>query len=144
MGHGRVEERAVHAFPTEGMDMSFPFARSVVVVRSRRTIKRSGQTTEETRHYLASLDPDELTSDQWHRLIRGHWGGVENRNHWRRDAMFGEDRSRSRKTRLLTNLALIRNALLRVLPRAFPGDSVPVIRERLQSNPTLAFSALGD
>jgi hypothetical protein len=37
----------------------------------------------------------------------------------------------------------MRNALLRVLPRAFPGDSVPVIRKRLQSNPTLAFSTLG-
>lgn len=143
MGHGRVEERAVHVFPTEGMDMDFPFARSVVVVRSRRTIKRTQQTTEETRYYLASLDPEELTNDQWHRLVRGHWAGVENRNHWRRDALFGEDRSRSRNTALLTNLALMRNALLRVLPRAFPGDSVPVIRERLQSNPTLALNALG-
>jgi predicted transposase YbfD/YdcC len=137
-----VDGRAVHAFPTEGMDVDFPFARSVVVVRSRRTIKRTQQTTEETRYYVTSLDPDELTNAQWHQLIRGHWAGVENRNHWRRDALFGEDRSRSRKTPLLTNLALIRNALLRVLPRAFPGDSVPVIRERLQSNPTLAFSAL--
>lgn len=133
----------MHVFPTEGLEMDFPFARSVVVVRSRRTTKRTQQTTEETRHYVASLDPEELANGHWHRLIRGHWAGVENRNHWRRDALFGEDRSRSRNPALLANLALIRNTLLRVLPRAFPGDSVPVIRERLQSNPTLALDALG-
>jgi predicted transposase YbfD/YdcC len=137
-----VEQRALHAFPTDGMAMDFPYARSVVVVRSRRTEKRTGKSTEETRYYVSSLDPEELTPAGWHGLIRGHWGGVENRNHWRRDALFGEDRSRSRNTRLLTNLALLRNALLRLLPRFFPGESVPVIRERLQSHPALALDAL--
>ncbi len=122
--------------------MDFPYARSVVVVRSRRTEKRTGKTTQETRYYLSSLDPEERTESGWHRLIRGHWAGVENRNHWRRDALFGEDRSRSRNTPLLTNLALLRNALLQLLPRSFPGESVPVIRERLQSNPALALNAL--
>ncbi len=137
-----MEERALHVFPTDGMAMDFPYARSVVVVRSRRTVKRTEKTTEETRYHVSSLDPDELSPAGWHGLIRGHWAGVENRNHWRRDVLFGEDRSRSRNTRLLTNLALLRNALLRLLPRCFPGDSVPVIRERLQSNPALAFNAL--
>lgn len=137
-----MEQRALHAFPTDGMAMDFPYARSVVVVRSRRTEKRTQKTTEETRYYVSSLDPEELTPAGWHGLIRGHWAGVENRNHWRRDALFGEDRSRSRNTRLLTNLALLRNALLRLLPRSFPGESVPVIRERLQSNPALALDAL--
>jgi predicted transposase YbfD/YdcC len=137
-----VEERALHAFPTDGMAMDFPYARSVVVVRSRRTQKRTQKTTEEIRYYVSSLDPGELTPSGWHRLIRGHWAGVENRNHWRRDVLMGEDRSRSRNTRLLTNLALLRNALLRLLPHSFPGESVPVIRERLQSNPALALDTL--
>lgn len=137
-----MEERALHVFPTDGMAMDFPYARSVVVVRSRRTEKRTQKTTTETRYYLSSLDPEERTPTQWHSLIRGHWAGVENRNHWRRDALFGEDRSRSRNTPLLTNLALLRNALLRLLPRSFLGESVPVIRERLQSNPALALIAL--
>ena len=136
-----MEERALHVFPTDGMAMDFPYARSVVVVRSRRTAKRTQKATEETRYYVSSLDPEELTPAGWHGLIRGHWAGVENRNHWRRDALFGEDRSRSRNTCLLTNLALLRNALLRLLPRSFPGESVPVIRERLQSKPALALDA---
>ncbi len=40
--------------------MDFPYARSVVVVRSRRTEKRTQKTTGETRYYVSSLDPEEL------------------------------------------------------------------------------------
>ena len=116
-----MEQRALHAFPTDGMAMDFPYARSVVVVRSRRTEKRTGKSTEETRYYVSSLDPEELTPAGWHGLIRGHWAGVENRNHWRRDALFGEDRSRSRNTRLLTNLALLRNVFWFSVKRRIVG-----------------------
>jgi hypothetical protein len=35
--------------------MDFPFARSLVVVRSRRTEKRSGKSTAETRYYIVSV-----------------------------------------------------------------------------------------
>ncbi|MCC5023982.1 MAG: hypothetical protein J6386_14875 [Candidatus Synoicihabitans palmerolidicus] len=48
-------------------------------------------------------------------LIRGHWGGVEIRNHWRRDACWREDHSRTRNVNApLANLALLRSVLLRV------------------------------
>jgi hypothetical protein len=57
-------------------------------------------------------------------LIRGLRGGVENRNHWRRAALMGEDRSRSRKP-----------ALLALLPDPFPNDSLPETREHLRSRP---------
>jgi predicted transposase YbfD/YdcC len=110
------------------MAMDFPFARSLVVVRSRRTEKRSGRTTEEVRYCVSSLEPEDLTPKQWYQLIRGHWAGVENRNHWRRDALMGEDRSRSQNRSLLANLALIRNGLLRISNHCFPGQSLPVIR----------------
>ena len=51
------------------------------------------------------------------------------RNHWRRDALMGEDRSRSRNSNLLANLALIRNALLALLADHHPNQSLPVLRE---------------
>jgi predicted transposase YbfD/YdcC len=68
-------------------------------------------------------------------LIRGHWGGVENRNHWRRDALMGEDRSRSRNANLLANLALIRNALLERLADHTHHHSLPEFRESIHSRP---------
>ena len=137
-----MEQRALHVFATDGMALDFPYARSVVVVRSQRTVKRTQQTTQEIRYYVSSLDPEERKPKEWHGLIRGHWAGAEIRNHWKRDALFGEDRSRSRNTNLLTNLALLRNALLRVLSRCFQGEPVPVIRERIQAKPSLALNAI--
>jgi len=57
------------------------------------------------------------------------------RNHWRRDALMGEDGSRSRHSRLLANVALIRNALLQVLSEALEEQSLPQLRESLHSHP---------
>ena len=68
-------------------------------------------------------------------LIRGHWGGVEIRNPWRRDAVMGEDRSRSRHPKLLANLALLRSALLALLAERYPDQPLPQIREHLHSRP---------
>jgi hypothetical protein len=87
-----------------------PYARSIMAVESKRTINKTGLTTTETRYFVSSLRSDERTPAGWLELTRGHWAGVENRNHWRRDARLGEDLTRSRNPNLLINLALIRNA----------------------------------
>jgi hypothetical protein len=58
-------------------------------VRSEVTVSKTGKLSTETRYYLSSQFPGERTDLDWHALIRGHWGGVEIRNHWRRDAPLG-------------------------------------------------------
>jgi predicted transposase YbfD/YdcC len=128
-----VQTWAVHAFPAEPLTLDFPYARAIVVVRSERTIKKTSQTSQESRYYLSSQLPEEHTEEQWLNLIRGHWAGVENRNHWRRDALMGEDRSRSRNPQLLANLALIRNVLLTILDQMDDSRSLPERREFLHS-----------
>ena len=125
----------VHAFPVEPLALDFPFARTLAVVRSERTIKKTGQGSRESRYYLSSRPPGEHAPAQWLDLIRGHWAGVENRNHWRRDALLGEDRSRSRNPKLLANVALIRNVLLAVLESSNNTRSLPETRETLHSRP---------
>ena len=117
------------------MTADFPFARSVIVVRSERTVKKTGQTSTESRYYLSSALPEEHTGERWLQLIRGHWGGVEVRNHWRRDALMGEDASRSRNATLLANVALIRSALLALLAQHHPDQPLPQIKELLHSRP---------
>lgn len=119
----------------EPLTADFPFARTLIVVRSHRTHKRTGITTTQSRYYLASAPPEQYSPAQWLALIRGHWGGVEIRNHWRRDVLMGEDRSRSRQPNLLANLALIRSALLALLAEQLDQQSLPTLRERLHSNP---------
>jgi predicted transposase YbfD/YdcC len=132
----------VHAFAVEPLSLDFPYARTIVVIRSERTLKKTGQGTQENRYYLSNRLPEEHTSAQWLSLIRGHWAGVENRNHWRRDALMGEDRSRSRNPRLLANLALIRNVLLSVLEDPMDIRSLPEKRELLQRRSALCLKLL--
>lgn len=132
----------VHAFDLEAMAADFPYARSLIVVRSERTIKQSGESSEESRYYLSSRDAGEHTEAQWLGLIRGHWGGVENRNHWRRDALLGEDGSRSRNATLLANVALIRSALLQVMSSHLEARSLPQLREHLHSHPARCLAIL--
>ncbi len=132
----------VHAFALEPLAADFPHARSVMVVRSERTIKKTGAGSQESRYYLSSREAGEHTAAQWLGLIRGHWAGVENRNHWRRDALMGEDDSRSRNATLLANLALIRSALLQVLSPHLENQSLPQLREHLHSNPTRSLAIL--
>lgn len=104
-------------------------------MRSEITVKKTAKTTTETRYYLSSLEPAERTPAQWQQLVRGHWGGVEIRNHWRRDVVWGEDASRTRNTTALANLALLRNALFALLPEHYPQRSHPEIHELLHSHP---------
>ena len=117
------------------MSADFPYARSLLVLRSQRTIKKTGATSSESRYYLSSVPPEEYRPAHWLGLMRGHWGGVEIRNHWRRDAVMGEDRSRSRHPQLLANLALLRSTLLGLLAEHFPERPLPEIREHLHSRP---------
>jgi hypothetical protein len=115
------------------MTADFPFARSLIILRNERTVKKTGLSTSEPHYYVSSAYPEQYRPAQWLTLIRGHWGGVEIRNHWRRDALWGEDRSRSRNPNLLANLALIRNALLCLLAQQCPDQSLPEVLEQLPS-----------
>lgn len=66
------------------------------------------------------------------------------RNHWRRDATMGEDDSRSRHATLLANVALIRNALLKVMSEQLLSRSLPHLRETLHSRPGQCLALLAD
>ena len=124
------------------MAADFPFARTLIVVRNERLIKKTGESSLEPHYYLSSASPEHYGPEQWLHLIRGHWGGVENRNHWRRDALMGEDRSRSGNPNLLANMAIIRNSLLTLLADHYPDQSLPQIREELHSNPSRCLKLL--
>lgn len=141
-GHGRVEERAVSHCAAEPMATGFPFSRTIVQIRSTRTIKKTGQSSLEDRYYLSSQEAHERTAEGWIDLSRAHWAGVENRNHWRRDATQGEDATRTRNPRAVINLALIRSANLRLLAHGDDEDWLPIRKERLAAHPSCAFTLL--
>lgn len=116
----------------------------MIVLRSQRTIKKTGTTSTESRYYLSSAPPETYPPPGWLNLIRGHWGGVEIRNHWRRDVLLGEDGSRSRQPNLLANLALIRSALLQILSEPLQEQSLPKFTEHLHSRPARCLALLAN
>ena len=107
-------------------------------MRSWRGCKRDlGEP--QRRYFISSLCHEQRTPENWIDLIRGHWGGVEIRNHWQRDACLSEDRTRSKNPRIVANLALLRNTLLKVIEDHKPADSsLPAFSEMIASNLKLA------
>lgn len=120
------------------MESSFPHARSIIAVYSKGI--RGKTPYENTRYYISSQPPESRTHNGWGKLIRGHWGGVENRNHWSRDAIWLEDKTRSRNFNLVGNLAVIRNALLSIVAEnREPYGSLPAFTEALRANESEAY-----
>jgi predicted transposase YbfD/YdcC len=144
LGHGRLDQREVKVFSIEPTQVELPHARTLVVVakNSSSTGKSAKKSSEETvSFYLSSRLPGRAES--FARLIRGHWGGSEIRNHWVRDALWAEDKTRSRNWTLNANLAILRACLVSVGYRHASSHPWPHIFE-LCSNRTGIARALLD
>ena len=90
--------------------LPLPGARQVFATRHTTTFKKDGQTTQHTRFFVASLTTQEAGAARLAALARGQWS-VENPNHWRRDALWGEDRCRLRNKNAACAPALLRPVL---------------------------------
>lgn len=56
---------------------------------------------------MGSREADACTKAFWQSQCRAH-GSVENKTHWRKDGVLFEDRTRSRKRNIVSNLAILR------------------------------------
>jgi len=92
------------------MEVAFPHARTALHIRSWRKVGDKEGNWED-RYYLSSLESHHKAPKQWMSAVREHWGGVENRNHWRKDACLLEDKTRSRNPNIVCSLILLRNVV---------------------------------
>jgi predicted transposase YbfD/YdcC len=137
-GHGRIEERTVRAVDAAWLAERHPEWKglaSIVSVAARRTIKKTGQTSAETRLYISSLPPDPVRLAA---AVRAHWS-VENNLHWSLDVAFREDECRTRKDHSARNLAMIRRAALNLLRRQ--PSKLSLKRKRLKAAMSPPFRA---
>lgn len=97
-------------------------AHAYTVIKLKRT-SYSPSKDEETqgcRIFISSLTPEQIGNGKWLlKVIRAHWD-VENRNHWKRDANWREDRTRLRTPSLARILALLRGACLGMIKGSGP------------------------
>lgn len=91
--------------------MNFPHVQTVIKVR-RQSSTAKNPNAFETTYYVSSTAAQTYTAKQWLGLIRGHWGGIESRNHWRKDACLLEDKTRSRNPTIVATLGMLRNVVL--------------------------------
>lgn len=117
-----------------------PGVRSLIVAQRTRTAD-PGETPEIS-YYLSSISPERGCAKKFARLLRGHWAGSENRNHWVRDHCLREDRTRLRAYGTNCVLAALRVCLLVIKSLLFPLISWPQLAERCQHNPSIALGAL--
>lgn len=95
----------------------FPHTAQIIkCTRIYRSTKKDAEPEMAVRLFGTSIAYGEKTTAQLSRIIRQHWS-VEDLNHWKRDATYWrEDKAPKRNAKGAKNLALLRNALLAVMP----------------------------
>ena len=114
---GKVVTRELRAAAITAEDCGMPHARQVLRLDKTSTHKKSGRSESEIHLLVTSLDAGQIPATCLAETIRGHWS-VENKIHWQRDASrWREDHCRLRRPNAAFNLAVLRNALLALMPR---------------------------
>lgn len=98
-----------------------------MIVRVDSEVAKAGSPLrQETRHFITSLEGDEVSPKRLMGLVRGHWS-VENGLHFIKDRWWDEDRQWSLRPGLAERLAMMRDTALAAL-RLIPGlpEGLPI------------------
>jgi predicted transposase YbfD/YdcC len=83
----------------------------IIAVRRERVMLNptSEESSDEIGYYVTSIAEREMSDNELHDVIRGHWSAIENGVHHRRDVSFGEDACRVAQRNAAHALATLRN-----------------------------------
>jgi predicted transposase YbfD/YdcC len=144
VGHGRIEHRSLWVAPATAVRehvLGFPGARQILELRRHVVRKRTGEVEDETSYAVTSLTAEQADAAALLRLWRGHWG-IENCEHWVRDAVFAEDRSTTRTGQAPQACAAFRNLAISFIHH-FRGSAITASRDYYASHPMVLFRQLG-
>ena len=94
--------------------INWPGLAQVYQYHSQRESTKTGQITHQTQYGITSLSVESATAEDLLKLRREHWT-IENKVHWVRDNVLGEDASQARTGSLPQVMAALRNTALSVL-----------------------------
>ena len=83
--------------------------------QSQRIHTKTRETTHQTQYGITSLTPQAASPEALLKLRREHQT-IENKIHWLRDTVLGEDASQARTGNLPEVMAALRNTTLSILP----------------------------
>jgi predicted transposase YbfD/YdcC len=117
-GHGRIEERKLIATSVlAGQDEVWPGISQVFRLERRVEEVKSGKKSYEMAYGVTSLCRDQASGEKLLGLVRQHWV-IENKSHWVRDVVYGEDHSQVRKGSIPQVMAALRNAAIGLMRSA--------------------------
>lgn len=113
-GHGRMEWRTLTSTTALNEYLDWPDAQQVLRRQSRRVLLKTGEITDKITYAITNLPRSMADAAQLERIWRGHWT-IENRVHYVRDVSFGEDACRIHTGNAPHALAVLRNALIKLV-----------------------------
>ena len=108
----RWERRRLWASTALNEYLDWPGVGQVCCVE--RTRRHKGRESVERAYAITSLSPERADAARLLEIWRGHWG-IENRLHWVRDVVFGEDQSQVRSGSAPQLMAALRNLVIGTL-----------------------------
>jgi predicted transposase YbfD/YdcC len=140
-GHGRIDSRKISLITVTPTSIEFPHAETLIKVQ-RASRKTDGTLSRETSFYVSSISKDKFNLKTWLQTIRNHWGGIEIRNHWRKDACLMEDKTRSKKPNIVAALAMLRNCYLKLFAEQDKYKSLPAFTEAITADANLSYAMI--
>ncbi len=139
--HGRIDQHDITLRSVDPLDVNFPHVETLIRVRRDSTAFKEDKDRLPG-YYVSSLPASSLSPKQWLDHIRGHWGGIEIRNHWRKDACLQEDKTRSRNPTTVAAMAMLRNCLIFFLSEDPHTSNVNAFTEAIAADSDKAFEML--
>ena len=143
--HGRLETRCIRTSASLNDYLDWPGVAQVFQLRTTRKIMKTGEEKHTVQYGITSLSPEEASAERLLTIKRGHWS-IENKSHWMRDNLLGEDASPVRCGAIPQVMATLRNVALSVLrfkEAMFKG--LPRTKDRmnyLMSKPKVAYNMI--
>ena len=138
--HGRLETRSIRASTSLNDYLDWPGLAQVFQVRYTYKTPKTDEEKENTYYGITSLSPEEASAERLLAIKRGHWS-IENKSHWMRDTLLGEDASSVRCGSIPHIMASLRNTALSV----FRFNGVTRIKDMMRylaSKPKVAYNMI--
>lgn len=140
-GHGRIDSRKISLVTVTPTSVEFPHAKTIIKVQ--RISKKTGKkTSKETSFYISSMPKGKYSRQTWLQTIRNHWGGIEIKNHWRKDACLLEDKTRSKNPNIVAALAMLRNCYLKLFEEQDKYKSLTALTEAIAADVNLSYTMI--
>ena len=134
--HGFTTTRTLTASTLLTDYINWPGLAEVYQYQSQRENTKTHQITSQMQYGITSLSPEVVSAKDLLKLRRAHWT-IENKVHWVRDTVLGEDASQTRTGSIPQVIAALRNTAMSVLRFAGYTKIAETIRF-LASKPKLA------